>query len=326
MRIRTALAAWRNHWVVLAGVAGVVLLIVAVDPAKVSKAVGGADWRFLAAMLPVVLLLYASHGVAWWIALRGIGAPVSLRRSVKITFISQAFDLLPGGDLWRVPVVVGESHGKAGAGPVAASVVFDNLVYFFVLTFAMVPAAIVLPTMRLWLALAALPQLAIFAMLMWPTVYDRLADAVSKLTLFRRFGPELKVLGPGFRLLVRPATLVPVVAVDVVCAGLSVALYWLAVTAVHATGASVQQIAFTYASGQVLSGLAVIPAALGAYEGMMTGLLAFQGVAPAAAAAAALLYRAVNDLLMALIGVAVAFVFSPRYLKHAEPPIEPVVP
>jgi len=320
--LRSALAAGREHWIVVVGLAGVVLLIWAVNPLQVADAIGGADRRFLLAMLPVVLLLYLLHGVAWWFALQGIGASVSLGRSLKITIISQAFDVLPGGDLWRVPIVVSESEGALDAGAVSATVAFDDLVYFFVLTMAMVPAAVTSSVVRFALAAAVIPQLVIFVILLWPALYARLAGWVADLTPFRRFKPQLLVLGPSFRRLMRPEVLVPVVVVDAGCAGLAIGLYWLAVSAVHATGVGVQQVAFTYASGQVVSGLAVIPAALGAYEGMMTGMLALQGVAPAAAAASALVYRAINDLLMALIGLAVALLVSPRYLRRLQQPVE----
>ena len=59
----------------------------------------------------------------------------------------------------------------------------------------------------------------------------------------------------------------------------------------------------------------MLPGALGAYEGMMTGAMALQGVAPAAAAGGALLYRVVIDVLMALLGLAIAFAFDREYLQ-----------
>jgi uncharacterized membrane protein YbhN (UPF0104 family) len=326
MKLHRLLAAVRDHWVVFVGLVAVAALIIAVDPAKVGRAVAGADLRAIAAMLPVVLLLYFFHGVAWSIALRGIGAPVGRRQAVRVTFISQAFVVLPGGDLWRVPIVRSESGEHLNAGAIAATVVFDNLVYFFVLTFAMVPAAVVSPVVRVPLAIALAPQLSIFVILLWPALYNRLAGWTGRQGLFRRFEPQLLVLGPSFQRLVRPRTLVPVVMVDLVCAVLANGLFGLGVYAVHATGVSVQQIAFTYATGQILSGLAVVPAALGAYEGMMTGMMAIQGVAPAAAAAAALLYRLVNDVLMALLGLAIAFAIDREYLRSLRGPAGPGAP
>lgn len=301
-----ALTVLREHWIVLLGLAGVAALIVAVDPAKVAGAIGQADPRLAALMIPVVLALYFCHSVAWWVALRGVGVPAGLLQAVRVTLISQAFDVVPGGDLWRVPIVRSDDERPVNRGTVAATVIFDDLVYFFVLTFAMVPLAVQVPFVRLPLAIALVPQLAIFCVLLWQPAYSALATRVARLPLFTRFEPQLAVLGPSFQRLVRPSVIVPVAVIDAVCSMLAIALFGLALGAMHAAGVGVPAIAFTYATGQVLSGLTVLPQALGAYEAMMTGLMAVQGVAAATAAAAALLYRVVNDVLMALVGLAVA--------------------
>ncbi len=311
---RRLLTGLREHWVVLLGLVGVAALVVAVDPAKVALALGGADPVAVALMLPTVLLLYLLHGLAWWVALWSAGARVGVRQAVEVTFVSQAFTMLPGGDLWRVPIVTSES-GEGNAGVLMATVVFDDLVYYFVLSFAMFPAAIRFPELRLLLAAAVLPQIAIFVILLWPRAYETLAGAVGRVRPLRRFTPQLALLGPGFRRLVKARTVIPVVVIDAGCALLAIALYGLALAAVHAGGAAPFQVAFTYAVGQVLSGLTVLPGALGAYEGMMTGMMAVMGVAPAAAAAAALLYRAVNDVLMAGLGLLVALVFEREQVR-----------
>ncbi|MGH7764325.1 MAG: lysylphosphatidylglycerol synthase domain-containing protein [Candidatus Dormibacteraceae bacterium] len=313
-----------EHWVVMLGLIGVAALIVAVDPAKVTRAVAVAEPRTAALMLPVVLTLYFCHGVAWWIALRRIGTGVGLRQAVKVTLISQAFDVLPGGDLWRVPIVRPEDGSQANAGLIAATVIFDDLVYFFVLTFAMVPLAVTSPIVRLSLAIALVPQLAIFTALLCPPLYSWLAGRVVTMPLFRRFQPQLAVLGPSFRRLVVPRVIVPVVLVDGVCAVLAIALYGLAMSAMHVSGVGLAAISFTYATGQVVSGLTVIPGALGAYEGMMTGMMAVQGVPPALAAAGALLYRVVNDVFMALIGLTVALSIDREYLRRLRRPVDTI--
>ena len=95
----------------------------------------------------------------------------------------------------------------------------------------------------------------------------------------------------------------------------SIALFALGLAAVHATGIDVPHIAYTYAASQVVTNLTVLPGALGAYEGMMTGAMALQGVAPAAAAGGALVYRVINDVLMALVGLGIAFAFDREYLR-----------
>jgi uncharacterized membrane protein YbhN (UPF0104 family) len=248
---------------------------------------------------------------------------------VRVTFISQAFDLLPGGDLWRVPIIRSEGTRSLNSGRVAASVIFDDLVYFFVLTMAAVPAALIEPAIRLPLALALIPQLVIFACLLQPSLYAALAGRIATWRIARRFHESLLVLGPAFRQLVRVKILVPVLLLDGVCVGLATTLYWLAVNAVHTNNLSVSQIVFTYAVGQVVSGLSVVPAALGIYEGVMTGLMALQGAAPASATAAILLYRLVNDFLMALVGLGVAVGVDRGYLRawpRGSPAVMPLNP
>ncbi|HYM96082.1 MAG TPA: lysylphosphatidylglycerol synthase transmembrane domain-containing protein [Candidatus Sulfotelmatobacter sp.] len=318
-------AGFREHWVILLGLIAVAALILAVDPGKVAHALAGADSRAVVLMLPVVLVLYLLHGTAWWIALRGADAGVGMPEAVRVTIISQAFDLLPGGDLWRVPIVRSADGEPLEAGMLAATVVFDDLVYYFVLTFAMVPAAVRFPLLAILMAVALLPQVLIFTILLWSPVYDALVGRLSQNRVLHRFQPQLALLGPSFRRLMTPRTLIPVAIVDAACAILAISLFGLALAAVHAAGVGFQRVAFTYASGQVLSGLTVLPAALGIYEGMMTGLMAVQGVAPAAAAAAALLYRVINDVLMALLGLAVALVSEREHLKQLEHRTEPVV-
>jgi uncharacterized membrane protein YbhN (UPF0104 family) len=298
----------RRHWVVAVGLLAVVTLLLAVQPARVAAVLTAADPVALALMLPCVLALYVVHGMAWWVALRGVGAPVTLRRAIGVTYISQAFVYLPGGDLWRVPVVSAESAGRVEAGAIAGTVIFDDLVFLFVLTFAMAPAAWATRVLLAPLGALLVPQLAIFAILLWARLYALLAGAVSRLGPARRFAPQLDLMGHSFRRLVTVRTAVPIVLLDAVAALLAIALFGLALRAVHAAAVGPSRVAFTYAFGQVGSGLTVLPAALGVYEGMMTGLMALQGVAPAAAAVAALLYRVFNDVLMAVVGLAVAVV------------------
>jgi uncharacterized membrane protein YbhN (UPF0104 family) len=308
------------------GLVGVAALVVVIDPGRVTRTLLGADPLLLLLMLPIVLALHVLHGVAWGIALRGAGVPVGTPEAVRVTYISQAFDVLPGGDLWRIAVVRPEHPGRLDAGAVAASVVFDDLVYFLVLSLAMVPAAIRLPFLRAALAAVLAPQLAIFLILLWPALYRALAAPVERLRPFRRFAPQLRLLGPSFRRLVRPRTLVPVVLVDAFCAALAITLYWLALSAVHVRQVGPYQVGFTYAGGQVLAGLTVLPGALGVYEGLMTAAIALQGVPPALAAAGALIYRAVNDLLMALIGLAVALRTDRSWTSRRRSPLSAQAP
>lgn len=317
-----AMRRWfREHWVVVAGIIALIALVIAVHPARVARALTHADPAMLALMLPTVLLLYLVHGVAWWVALRGAGIRVSLRRAIGITYISQTFTYLPGGDLWRIPLVETGSGSAVEVGAVTGTVVFDDLVYFVVLTMAMFPAAAQAPLLFTALGATLLPQVVIFTILLWPWLYHALAGLVTHLPLVHRFEAQVQLLGPSFRRLMRPRTLVPVIMLDILASLLAIALFGLALRSVRADTVSPGKIAFTYSLGQVGSSLTVLPAALGAYEGLMTGLIAAQGVAAAVAALAALLYRGFNDILMALIGFALAILL--RRAGRRQVPLQP---
>lgn len=305
---------FRGHWVTIVGVAAVIGLIVAVNPGKVALALSHASPLLLGVMLPVVLSLYLIRGVTWFVVVHASGQPVGFRQVIRVTFISQMFVFLPGGDLWKVPLVKLENGAGNDSGVLTGTVVFDDLIYLFVLTFAMVPVVVGTPLFSIPLAVALLPQLIIFAILLSPPVYGALASRVGNLTPFRRFRRELEVLGPAFRSLVRVRTVLPVIVLDAIAASLSISLFALALAAVHGAGSDLLHVAFTYSASQVVTNLTVIPGALGAYEGMMTGAMALQGVAPAAAATGALLYRIGNDVLMALIGLVVALVYDREHL------------
>ncbi|HVC40864.1 MAG TPA: lysylphosphatidylglycerol synthase transmembrane domain-containing protein [Candidatus Saccharimonadales bacterium] len=301
---------FRGHWVTVVGVGAVIGLVFAVNPGKVAGALTHASPALLLIMLPVVLSLYGIRGITWFVVVRASGQPVGLAQALRVTLISQMFVFLPGGDLWKVPLVKQEDGSATDAGVITGTIVFDDLVYLFVLTFAMVPVVVATPVLSIPLAVALLPQVVIFAILLSPAVYRALSARVGNLRPFRRFRPELELLGPSFRSLVRVRTVLLVMALDVIAASLAIALFALALASVHATGSDLSHVAFTYSASQVVTNLTVIPGALGAYEGMMTGAMALEGVAPAAAATGTLLYRIANDVVMALIGVAIVLVYD----------------
>ncbi|MGH7904838.1 MAG: lysylphosphatidylglycerol synthase domain-containing protein, partial [Candidatus Dormibacteraceae bacterium] len=80
-------------------------------------------------------------------------------------------------------------------------------------------------------------------------------------------------------------------------------LFELALHAVGVTSVGFAQAAFIYALGHILAALSFLPGGIGAYEGVLTGFMALQGVPPSEGAAAALLYRGFNDIFMAGLGL-----------------------
>ena len=275
-----------------------------VGPAKVGHALASADPADLALMLPCALLLYLFHGLAWWLALRATGTGVSAGEAIEATYASQALVLLPGGDLWRVPILRRRRPDTAG-GVVTGAVVFDDVTYLAMLTCAMLPALVGQPHLWPFFAALALPQALLILLLLWPRPQRWVLGRVGGLPILRGLTDRLQDIGPSFRLVARSRLVPLILALQVVCALLAVALFGLGLAAVRAAVPPLE-LSFTYAGGQVAASIAVIPAAVGAYEGLMTGLLAIQNVPAADAAVAALLYRFFNDVVMAVVGLAVA--------------------
>jgi len=294
------------HWTVFLGLIALTLLLLAVNPAKVGTALGHADGRVLSLMLLCVLAIYLTRGVAWWIEIRALGVAMTLREAIRNLYVSQAMVYLPGGDMWRVPIVK-ERFEDVEAGSIVGAVVFDDLVYYLALSMLMIVAVGKFTARDALLALIFVPQLMILGILLWRRFYIWLSHAVTGFGFMRRLRSTVDDIGTTFRQLFRRNVLFKVGLVDVVSGALSTLLYGLALTAVHVNNVSVGQIAVTYIFGQVAAGLTVIPGALGAYEALMTGLFVLNGVPAATATAAALLYRIFNDVIMAVVGLITAF-------------------
>ncbi len=305
--LSTMRAAVRHHWTTVLGAGALAALVIAVDPRKVLAAFDQADLKLLVLMIPCAFAIYAFRSITWWIELQFLRLGVSFADAVVVTFISQLFVFLPGGDLWRVPIVRTQVSVPVEAGIITGAVVFDDLLYFFVLTLIM--GVTMGSSLLLIIGFAALlvPQCIVFGILLSKRVFTFLSEAVLRWKALSRFSPYVRSIGPTFRMLAQPRLIVQVMCIDAVAAGCAVLLFYLGLAAVHAN-VSFGHTAAVYAFGQVSSNYTVIPGALGVYEGLMTALIAVQGVSPALAAVGALLYRAANDVLMAVVGLAVALI------------------
>ena len=305
--LSTMRTAVRHHWTTVLGIGALVALVVAVDPHKVLSAIHQADPRLLLLMVPCVVAIYAFRSITWWIELRFLGLGVSFTDAVIVTFISQLFVFLPGGDLWRVPIVKTQVRFPVESGIIAGVVVFDDLLYFFVLTLIM--GVTMGKSLFLVIGFRALlvPKCIVFGILLSQSVFTFLSEAVLRWRWVSHFGPYVRSIGPTCRRLARPRIILQVICIDTVAASCAALLFFLGLAAVHAH-VSFAKTAAVYAFGQVSSNYTVIPGALGVYEGLMTALIAVQGVSPARAAVGALLYRATNDVLMAVVGFGIALV------------------
>jgi uncharacterized membrane protein YbhN (UPF0104 family) len=304
-RLHRVLRFLRRHWLEAIAVVSLTGLIIAVDPAKLAAIYGRLDIRFLLLMLPVTIGVYAARGAGFWVALRHLGVRISLGRAVAIMFAGQALIFMPAGDLARVALVRRTTDTDRDDGTLAGSIAFQELLFLTLLGLGVLPRVLTRPDVALLVLLMTAAHAGVFVILLWEPAYDRAVRTVERFRLLRRFDDQLRSLRPAFLAMLRPGNLIGVTLCNAAAVVLLFLLFALALQAVGVHKVGILDSAFVYGLAHILGGLSFLPSGMGSMEAIMVVLLASQGVPPAAGAAAAVLQRAFNDLLMAVLGLGV---------------------
>ncbi len=317
-RIGPVLRLLRKHWLVTISVVSVVALVLAVNPIKLGSVLAHVALRPLLLMIPTTVAIYVVRAFGWHVALRRTGIDVSVHRSLTVMLAGQAVIFLPAGDLARVKMI--EDSGASGrdAGEVTGTIAFQELLYMTLMGFAVLPAIAQHPDIGGIVALITLAQVGIFAVLLWERGYKWAVRTVEHIRLLRRFDKELRDIRPAFVHLFSPRAGIPIVAWNVVAVAIAFLLFELALHAVGVTNVGYAKAAFIYALGHILAAVSFLPGGVGVYEGVLTAFMALQGVPPPQGAAAALLYRGFNDLMMALVGIAAGWWLRRNWPTHGE--------
>ncbi len=300
-RLRPALSFLRRHIPETIAVVALVGLILGVNPPKLLQVFRHITWQLALLMVPVVLGLYLCRGMAWWVTLRKIGVHISIRRCLAIELAGQVMVFLPLGDLARV-VMVRNTEGERGAGAVTGTVAFQELIYMMLLGFGVLPRVVAQPDIGALVLIMALLHVGIFVVLVWEPAYNRAVRVVERVRILRRFDRQLRELRPAFVRLFAWDTAVPVFLLQGMAAMLSFLLFFMALHAIGATQITFITATFLLGLSYILAGMSLVPGGLGAFEGLLTLLMLANGVPAATGAAAGLLYRGYNDVLMGLIG------------------------
>lgn len=300
--LRPVLRFLRRHWPETLAVVSLVALIGAVNPPELIHAFGRASWRPIALMFPVVLLSYVCRGMAWWFTLRCIGEPITIRRCLSIEFAGQVMVFLPLGDLARVAMVRGTQH-DVDAGPITGTIAFQELTFMMLLGLGVLPRVFSEPGVAALAVIMVLIHVGIFLILSWRPVYDWALRMVERIRILRRFDKQLRELRPAFMELWDVRAAAPVFALQALAAVLNFILFWLALQAMGATKLSLAGSAYVLGLSYIVAGMSLVPGGLGTFEGVVTILLISNGIPAAIGAAASLLYRGFNDVVVALVGV-----------------------
>jgi uncharacterized protein (TIRG00374 family) len=292
----------RRHWLPAIAVLCIVGLVIGVNPSKLATAFQRTDWRIALLMIPVTIATYVLRGTAWWLTLRKIGERISLTRCLAIEFAGQVMIFLPMGDLARVAMARRAVKSPPGAGRVAGTIAFQELIYLTLVGFGVLPRVFTQPGIAILVLVMTIAHVAVFTILIWKRAYAWALRTVERIRILRRFDAQLRQLQPTFVELFKPSTLIPVLALNVVSVLLTYLLFYMAVVALGATQITFVAAAFVLGLSYILSALSFLPGGLGVFEGLLTVLMVANGIPAALGAAAGLLYRAYNDVLMALLG------------------------
>jgi uncharacterized membrane protein YbhN (UPF0104 family) len=299
--LRVTLHLLRRFWAELLAAAGLAALIIGVNPSRLGGVFSHIQWLPAVLMVPVVVGVYASHGTAWWIALRAIGEHIGLRETLLIEFAGQAMVFLPLGDLTRVVMVRAADH-EEGVGAITATVALQELIFMFLMSLGALPQLVQRPNIALLVLAMILGFLGVFVVLLWEAAYVRAIRLLEVFHFFRRFDSQLRDIRPAFIRVCRPRPLCGIVGCQALAAALSFLLFSLALDAI---GAKVGYTAAVFALGVsfTVSAISFLPLGLGAFEGVLTLILLTYGVPAATGAGAGLLFRGYNDVLMAMVAV-----------------------
>ncbi|MBV8300864.1 MAG: flippase-like domain-containing protein [Candidatus Dormibacteraeota bacterium] len=291
----------RRYWAELFAFAGLVALIIGVNPPKLGHAFAHVSWPLALGMVPVVLALYLCRGTAWWYALRGIGEHARFSQVQTIELAGQVMIILPMGDLARV-AMVRDADREHGIGAITATVALQELLYMWMVSLGALPQLAQRHDVALFMLISTFGFGFVFAVILWEPLYQRAIRIVEHVRVLRRFDQQLHEIRPAFVTLCKPRTLLPIAAYQALAAVLSFFLFYMALLAVGVTNVSYITAVFVLGVSYTFSAISFLPLGIGAFEGLLTVIMLTYGIPAATGAAAALIYRGYNDVLMAAIG------------------------
>lgn len=298
--LKAPLRLLRRFWAEAFALVGLIALIVGVNPLQLGHVFSRIQWHEALLMIPVTFGIYLCRGTAWWIALRGVGEHISFRHTQLIEVAGQVMIFLPMGDLTRVAMVRATDRER-GVGAITASVALQELTYMLLMSFGALPQIVQRHNVALLMMAMMLGFIGVFVVLLWKPAYERAIRLVEHVRLLRRFDKQLHEIRPAFVRLCRWRVLVPVLAFQALAALLSFLLFYLALLAIglkvsYITAVFVLGVSYTFAA------ISFLPMGIGAFEGLLTVIMLTFGIPAASGAAAGLLYRGYNDVLMAAVG------------------------
>jgi uncharacterized membrane protein YbhN (UPF0104 family) len=278
-------------------------LVIASNPGQV----GGAIRHFHLRDIPIVVGLsvgyYILQGVRWWTLLRIVARrPPPLGETVLMTLSGQATALLPLGELTRA-ILLARTTAVA-VGSAVAAVTVQELLYSGLLIAAALPGSSRFSFARVGVAAALGGTVLVVVLLTVSPVFRRVRAVVARLPLLSRMMGSIDQLQADAVVLFQDWRTYAWLWISAVQALMAVSLFYFVVDAIAPGRLDWVSAAFIYSISNVASAITLSPGSLGAFEATTAGLLVAAGGLPfGVATAAAVLHRAADKGLSAVIGI-----------------------
>jgi uncharacterized membrane protein YbhN (UPF0104 family) len=279
------------------------LLIVASNPGQVGSAIQHFHLRDIPIVVGLSVGYYILQGVRWWTLLRIIAprAP-PLGETVVMTLTGQATALLPLGELTRAILIARATDIAVGSA--VAAVTVQELLYSGLLIAAALPGSSRYYFARAGVAAALGGTVLVVVLLTVRPVFRRVRAVVSRLPLLRGMIGSIDQLQADTVLLFENWRTYVWLWISAVQALMAVSLFFFVVDAIAPGRLDWVSAAFIYSISNVASAITLSPGSLGAFEATTAGLLVAAGGLPfGVATAAAVVHRAADKGLSAVIGV-----------------------
>ncbi|MBJ7595658.1 MAG: flippase-like domain-containing protein [Candidatus Dormibacteraeota bacterium] len=310
--------ALRKYALEIVAVLCLLALVLAVNPTSLAGVFRHANVGLILLMIPVTMGTYLARSLAWWFTLRELKVDVDIRHSIAVEFAGQTMVFMPTGDLARIALIKEVTGTQRSSGELTATIAFQELLFMTLMGLGVLPRVASHPDIALLVIVMVLVHLLILTVLIWEPAYSGAVRIVEKVKPLRRFDSQLRSIRPAFIELLHLRVVVPVLLCNAAAVFLSYLLFYMALHAVGQTQVGFIAATFVLALSFVISGISLIPGGVGPFEGLLTVLMIANGVPVAAGAAAGLLFRGFNDILMAGVG-AVFLVLIKRGHLHERP-------
>jgi uncharacterized membrane protein YbhN (UPF0104 family) len=288
-------------------------LVIASNPGQVGSAIQHFHLRDIPIVVGLSVGYYILQGVRWWTLLRLVARrPPPIGETVLMTLTGQATALLPLGELTRAILLARATDIAVGSA--VAAVTVQELLYSGLLIAAALPGSSRYYFARAGVAAALGGTVLVVVLLTVRPVFRRVRATVARLPVLGRMMGSIDQLQADAVVLFENWRTYVWLWISAVQALMAISLFYFVVDAIAPGRLDWVSAAFIYSISNVASAITLSPGSLGAFEATTAGLLVAAGGLPfGVATAAAVVHRAADKGLSAVIGVTLFAYVRRRY-------------